>query len=202
MSGTSSRGRPTARGHDVAGAAPRRGERGAATAELVAVLPVLVALVLAMVWLLSLGVAQVRTVDAAREAACGLPRQFRVQPLLQECIMASVNPTISSSKVEGTTVYSPSGDKLGSIDDLVIDKRSGQVRYAALEFGGFLGMGTDRYPLPWDQLKYDTQKDGYVVNVDKAQLERAPRYASDEAPTYNDEYGRKVYDYYGSAWWV
>lgn len=116
--------------------------------------------------------------------------------------MASISPTISSSKVEGTKVYSPNGDKLGSIDDLVIDKQSGQVRYAALEFGGFLGMGTDRYPLPWDQLHYDTSKDGYVVNVDKTQLERAPRYAMDEAPTYNDEYGRKVYDYYGSTWWM
>lgn len=116
--------------------------------------------------------------------------------------MASVSPTISSSKVEGTNVYSPSGDKLGSIDDLVIDKVSGRVRYAALEFGGFLGMGTDRYPLPWDQLKYDTVKDGYIVNIDKAQLERAPRYAMDETPNYNDEYGRKVYDYYGSTWWM
>ena len=105
-------------------------------------------------------------------------------------------------RVEGTNVYSPSGDKLGSIDDLVIDKVSGRVRYAALEFGGFLGMGTDRYPLPWDQLKYDTVKDGYVVNIDKAQLERAPRYAMDETPNYNDEYGRKVYDYYGSTWWM
>lgn len=116
--------------------------------------------------------------------------------------MASVNPTISSSKVEGTNVYSPGGDKLGSIDDLVIDKISGKVRYAVLEFGGFLGMGTDRYPLPWDQLHYDTGKDGYVVNVDKAQLERAPRYPADEVPPYTDEYGRKVYDYYGSSWWM
>lgn len=57
------------------GARRRRSiDRGAATAELVAVLPVLVALVLAMVWLLSLGVAQVRTVDAAREAARALAR--------------------------------------------------------------------------------------------------------------------------------
>ena len=109
-------------------------------------------------------------------------------------------PTISSSKVEGTTVYNLQGDKLGSIDDLVIDKRSGQVRYAALEFGGFLGMGGDRYPLPWNMLKYDTDKDGYVVNVDKTQLVQAPRYAEDEAPNYSDEYGRKVYDYYGFPW--
>ena len=116
--------------------------------------------------------------------------------------MTSPYPTISSSKVEGTKVYNLKGDKLGSIDDLVIDKRSGQVRYAALEFGGFLGVGTDRYPLPWTMLKYDTTKDGYVVNIDKTQLDNAPRYTEDEAPTYSDDYGRKVYDYYGSSWWM
>jgi Flp pilus assembly protein TadG len=52
----------------------RRGERGAATAELVMSLPVLVAVTLALVWLLSVGVAQLRTVDAAREAARALAR--------------------------------------------------------------------------------------------------------------------------------
>lgn len=67
---------------------------------------------------------------------------------------------VSSDRVEGTSVYNLSGEKLGSIDYLVIDKRSGQVRYAVLEFGGFLGMGTDRYPLPWSTLKYDTRQDG------------------------------------------
>jgi sporulation protein YlmC with PRC-barrel domain len=111
------------------------------------------------------------------------------------------NPVISSDKVEGTAVYNSNGDKLGSIDDLVIDKRSGQVRYAALEFGGFLGMGTDRYPVPWNMLKYDTNLDGYVVPLTESQLEKAPRYREDEGrPDYADDYGRKVYDYYGVAW--
>jgi sporulation protein YlmC with PRC-barrel domain len=110
------------------------------------------------------------------------------------------NHVISSDKVEGTAVYNGNGDKLGSIDDLMIDKRSGQVRYAALEFGGFLGMGTDRYPLPWSMLKYDTSLDGYVVPVDKSQLEAAPRYSRAETPEYSDEYGRKVYDHYGVNW--
>lgn len=55
---------------------------------------------------------------------------------------------ISSDKVEGTSVYNGNGDKLGSIDELMIDKRSGVVRYAVLECGGFLGMGTDSYPFP------------------------------------------------------
>jgi sporulation protein YlmC with PRC-barrel domain len=107
---------------------------------------------------------------------------------------------ISSEKVEGTTVYNVAGDKLGSIDDLMIDKRSGQVRYAVLEFGGFLGMGTDRYPLPWNMLKYDTVKEGYVVPLDKERLEQAPHYPDDDQPAYTSEYGRKVNGYYGVDW--
>lgn len=115
--------------------------------------------------------------------------------------MSSSTPVISSDKVEGTAVYNAKGDKLGSIDDLVIDKRSGVVRYAALEFGGFLGMGTDRYPLPWSMLKYNTELDGYVVPLAKEQLDKAPRYGQTETrPDYSDDYGRKVYDYYGVAW--
>ena len=107
---------------------------------------------------------------------------------------------ISSDRVEGTAVYSTAGDKLGSIDNLMIDKISGQVRYAVLEFGGFLGIGTDRYPLPWSTLKYDTNKDGYVVPLDKARLEKGPRYPENDVPAYNEEYGRRVYDYYGATW--
>ena len=107
---------------------------------------------------------------------------------------------ISSDRVEGTSVYNPAGDKLGSIDYLVIDKRSGLVRYAVLEFGGFLGMGTDRYPLPWNLLKYDTGQDGYVVPLDKSRLEGAPRHPDDDRPDYSDDYGRKVYGYYGAEW--
>ena len=107
---------------------------------------------------------------------------------------------ISSDKVEGSSVYNSNGDKLGSINHLMIDKYSGHVRYAVLEFGGFLGMGTDSYPLPWSMLKYNTQFEGYVVPVDKSQLEKAPRYSATETPEYSDEYGRKVYSHYGVNW--
>jgi sporulation protein YlmC with PRC-barrel domain len=108
---------------------------------------------------------------------------------------------ISSDRVEGTAVYNQAGDKLGSIDDLMIDKVSGQVRYAVMEFGGFLGMGTDRYPLPWNVLKYDTGREGYVVPLDKAQLQGAPSYAPDDVPEYTDDYSRRVNSYYDNARW-
>ena len=108
---------------------------------------------------------------------------------------------ISSDRVEGTAVYNNAGDNLGSIDDLMIDKRSGQVRYAVLEFGGFLGIGTDRYPLPWDLLKYDVSKEGYVVPLDKEKLDGAPRYPHDEMPPYTSDFGRRVNGYYGIDPW-
>lgn len=105
---------------------------------------------------------------------------------------------ISSDKVEGTSVYNPAGEKLGSIDDLMIDKISGQVRYAVLEFGGFLGMGTDRYPIPWKVLRYSTDKGGYVVPLDKSKLERAPKYAENDAPVFDKDYGTRVNSFYDS----
>ncbi len=109
----------------------------------------------------------------------------------------TASSVISSDKVNGTNVYNPAGDKLGSIDTLMIDKISGKVRYAVMEFGGFLGIGTDRYPLPWESLKYDVQREGYVVSLTRDQLESAPRYERSTAPAYTDEYGRRVHDYYG-----
>lgn len=113
-----------------------------------------------------------------------------------------IHPNISSSRVEGTSVYNLAGEKLGSIDDLEIDKRTGHVRYAALAFGGFLGLGSDRFPLPWSLLTYDLEKDGYVVNLDMEQLRAGPRYAMDQRPSYSDEYGRGIYDHYGAPWGV
>jgi hypothetical protein len=55
---------------------------------------------------------------------------------------------IGSDKVEGTAVYRSSGDKVGTIEQVMIDKISGKVTYAVMSFGGFLGIGQDYYPLP------------------------------------------------------
>ncbi len=107
---------------------------------------------------------------------------------------------IASDKVEGTAVYNPQGEKLGTVDNFMLEKRSGKAQYAVMEFGGFLGIGTDRYPIPWDMLTYDTDKGGYVVDLDKDQLEGAPRYSAGNTPEYNDSYGRTVYGYYGLSY--
>jgi hypothetical protein len=104
---------------------------------------------------------------------------------------------IAADKVEGTAVYNPNGDSLGSIHGLMIDKISGKVSYAVMSFGGFLGIGERYHPLPWDVLTFDTRQGGYVVDLTREQLEGAPSYAVDERPWDTPGYGRRIYDYYG-----
>jgi len=111
---------------------------------------------------------------------------------------------ISADKVEGTTVYNRKGDKLGSVEDVMIDKLSGKVAYAVLSFGGFLGIGDRHHPLPWSMLSYDTERSGYVVDLDKETLTGAPSYPKD---AYYDiekrSVGEKLHDYYRvPPYWV
>jgi hypothetical protein len=56
---------------------------------------------------------------------------------------------IGSDKVEGTAVYGADKRKIGSVQRVMIDKISGKVAYAVVSFGGFLGMGEDYYPMPF-----------------------------------------------------
>lgn len=104
---------------------------------------------------------------------------------------------IASNKVEGTAVYNRQGEKLGSIYNFMVDKETGEVEYAVLTFGGLFGIGGDYYPLPWDVLTYDEDQNGYVVDLDKDMLDKAPRYSGNDEPTYDENYGRSVYGAYG-----
>jgi PRC-barrel domain len=107
---------------------------------------------------------------------------------------------IGSDKVEGTAVYGLDNTKIGSIERVMIDKVSGKVSYAVLSFGGFLGIGDDHYPLPWQSLKYDTAVEGYRTGITKKQLEGAPRYSNDNGWNWGDPARtRTVNDYYGVA---
>jgi hypothetical protein len=120
----------------------------------------------------------------------------------RRAIMANeTSNLISSEKVEGTAVYGLDNEKIGSIESVMIDKVSGKVAYAVLSFGGFLGMGDEHYPLPWQTLKYDTNLEGYATNVTKAQLEGAPKYTNDSDWDWSDtNRARSLNDYYGTPW--
>jgi PRC-barrel domain len=93
---------------------------------------------------------------------------------------------ISSEKVESTAVYDRRGERLGTVHHLMIDKYTGQVAYAVMSFGGFLGIGESYHPLPWKLLTYDTRVGGYVVDLNRSRLEGAPHYTSRDMPNWSD----------------
>ena len=105
---------------------------------------------------------------------------------------------IPAEQVTGTDVYNTAGEHLGTVDDIMIDKISGQVIYAVMSFGGFLGIGEKQHPLPWSALTYDWDKEGYIVNLDKKMLENAPTLDPDEDFEWTPDYGRRVDNCYGA----
>lgn len=107
---------------------------------------------------------------------------------------------ILSSRVNDTPVYNRTGEKIGHIDDLSIEKVSGKVIYAIISFGGFLGIGEKFHPVPWSLLDYSTEYGGYVVPLDKAALEAAPNYDRYElrelGGASHRKYGELIFGYY------
>ena len=81
---------------------------------------------------------------------------------------------IRAKKVSGTTVSDPSGNKIGQVEDMILDKLSNNIMFAVVSFGGFLGISEKYHPVPWSSLKYDKNEDSYIVDFTKEQLEAAP----------------------------
>ena len=111
---------------------------------------------------------------------------------------------ISASKVDGTSVYGSDGDKIGSVDTLMIDKRGGSVAYAVLSVGGFLGIGDKHHSVPWTKLKYDENLGGYRLNVTEEQLKSAPSFEAREADkAFKRDYEERVYSHYDvPPYWI
>ena len=112
------------------------------------------------------------------------------------------DPLISSDRVEGTTVYDPNGKDIGSIKRLMIEKVSGKVTYAVMSFGGFLGIGTDEYTIPWNKLEYDTSLGGYRTDITEDQLRGAPDFYREDDYRWSDrERERELHDYWRAPYY-
>jgi sporulation protein YlmC with PRC-barrel domain len=98
----------------------------------------------------------------------------------------------------GNDVYNTSDESLGSIKELMIDMLTGQIRYAVLSYGGFLGVGDRLFAVPWQALKLDTVNKRFTLNATKEQLKDAPGFDKDHWPTMADTtWASGVHNFYG-----
>jgi sporulation protein YlmC with PRC-barrel domain len=103
---------------------------------------------------------------------------------------------ILSSKVKGTAVYNTAGDKIGHVEDIVLDKMSNNIMFAVLGFGGVLGMGEKYHPVPWSVLDYNPDKGGYIVPMSKDALEQAPTTRLEDVTKNDSDLRTRTYDFY------
>lgn len=110
-----------------------------------------------------------------------------------------MNPTVlSSSSIESTSVTNAQGQDLGNIKDLMINVNNGQIAYAVLSFGGFLGLGDKYFAIPFEAFSVNTDNEKFILNVDKEKLKKAPGFDKDNWPDHsNDRFLNEVYSYYG-----
>ena len=115
--------------------------------------------------------------------------------------MAQAEPTqllLQSSKPDTMQIRSRDGDKIGSLNALMVNKRTGRAAYAVLTIGGFLGIGKAFYPLPFSLLQFDPVNDTYIVTIDRRVLEGGPSWAAN-APEFDQAYADRVSKYYDVA---
>ena len=105
---------------------------------------------------------------------------------------------IRAKRVLGTTVKNTAGEKIGQVEDIVLDKTSNSIVFAVVGFGGFLGMNEKYHPVPWSALDYDEVENSYVVPFTKEQLQAAPSDSIDKL-TRSDgaaAYATRANEYY------
>jgi hypothetical protein len=105
--------------------------------------------------------------------------------------------SLLTARVDDTLVYDPDGRKLGSVHSFHIHRASGQVEYAVLSFGGFLGLGQSFHPVPFGLLSVNQERGGYTVIVSKTMLDGGPSYRPDSAPVWDAPYARRISEYFG-----
>lgn len=105
---------------------------------------------------------------------------------------------LSATTMIGDEVVNAQGDDLGQIEELMIDTEHGQIAYAVLSFGGFLGLGDKLFAIPWQALSLDADNHQFILNVPKERLEKAPGFDKNDWPQSADrQWLSGIFDYYG-----
>ncbi|MCC2956154.1 PRC-barrel domain-containing protein [Massilia sp. IC2-477] len=99
----------------------------------------------------------------------------------------------------GDSVVNAQEEDLGDIKEIMLDMQTGQVAYAVLAFGGFLGIGEKLFAVPWQALHLDTVNKRMVLNVEKERLKNAPGFDKDAWPDMSDmSWASSIHSFYGT----
>ena len=93
---------------------------------------------------------------------------------------------LSAATITGDEVCNMQNEKLGKIQDVMLDIAEGKIRYVVLASGGFMGMGDRLFAVPWKALKQDKENKRFILDVDVERLKNAPGFDKDQWPNMAD----------------
>lgn len=113
-------------------------------------------------------------------------------------ISNSTRRVLSAGTIQGDRVKDTEGNDVGKIEDIMIDLESGDIAYAVLSFGGFLGMGDKLFAVPWQSLQLNAEEHEFTINVNREVLESAPGFDKGNWPDFADPtFGTETHSHYG-----
>jgi sporulation protein YlmC with PRC-barrel domain len=113
--------------------------------------------------------------------------------------VAKYKSIVRSNDVLNVKVLNELNEDLGKIYEIVLNKLSGQVIYAVLESGAFLGIGGKFFAVPWSSLKYDVHKEAFILHINKKNLEQAPGFDKNNWPIFSNHWSREIDIYYSKV---
>jgi sporulation protein YlmC with PRC-barrel domain len=118
---------------------------------------------------------------ATRPPAAAGPRNAETDPAAKQ----AWERTHRASRIIGMDVVNAQGEKVGDIEDIVLD-RHGTVAYAVVSTGGFLGVGERLHAVPWRSLEANAAAGQFLLDVDREKLAKAPGFDNSRFPDVND----------------
>jgi sporulation protein YlmC with PRC-barrel domain len=111
----------------------------------------------------------------------------------------AIGPIVKAGDLIGMQLRNRQNERVGKIDDLVIDAAEGKLRYVAVTYGGFLGFGNKLFAVPFESFHYQRDADdqkSYVMVLDVTQdsLDRSEGFDQDRWPDINDPAVQQTWD--------
>jgi len=146
---------------------------------------IVVLVIVSLLWAPAL-FAQQRERQPGASSGAPLSRPGVEEPVAPKASRPEGSPMPKASTFLGSSVMNPQGEKLGTIDDLVINPATGRIIYAALSHGSFLGLGGKLFAVSWDALKLQPDGKSFILNVSKETLDSAPSFDKHTWPQQPD----------------
>lgn len=104
---------------------------------------------------------------------------------------------LSAGTLTGDEIRNKADEKLGTVEEIMIDLDQGRIAYVVMAADGFLGIGDKYFAVPWSLLEIDTENHDVVVDLDKETIEDAPGFDKDNWPDPSEVgWLNEVYVYY------